>query len=112
LADTARAALLDLIEVNASLGSATGRGADQTTRLARVAERLLAGGAPFQASAREVITARNAVATGKIDEARAALARAAGPIVTIAQRDRIASTPSVPNADRLAGASVVSGGGR
>jgi hypothetical protein len=112
LADTARAALLDLIEVNASLVGATGPAADQTTRLARVAERLLAGGAPFQASARVVITAINAVAIGKIDEARAALARAAGPIVTIAQRDRIASRPLAPNADRLAGASVVSGGGR
>ena len=108
VADTARAALLDLIDVNASLGDAASH-ADLTSRLSRVAERLLAGGVPFQASARDVVAARDAVASGKSDEARAALARAAAPIVTLAQRGRIESAPSAPKAERLAGASVVSG---
>jgi hypothetical protein len=111
LTNTARAALLDLVDISAALGNAA-RQAEMTTRLTRVAERLLAGGAALQPSARDVMAARDAVAAGKNDDARAALARAAAPIVTLAQRDRIESTPSAPNAERLAGASVVSGARR
>jgi len=106
LAETARAALLDLIEINASIGSAA-RQAEIATRLSRVAERLLGGGAPFQASAREVMAARDAVGVGKTDDARASLARAAAPIVNLTQRDRIDSGPSTAKAARVAGASVV-----
>ena len=109
LAGTARGALLDVIDVNASIGQAD-RHADLTSRLSRVAERLLAGGAPLQSAAREVMVARDALAAGKNEDARAALARAATPLVTLAQRDRIEAIRSAPNAERLAGASVVSRG--
>ena len=109
LAGTARAALLDVIDVNASIGKAD-RQTDITSRLSRVAERLLASGAPLQSAAREVMAARDAVAAGNNDDARAALARAATPLVTLAQRDRIDAFRSAPSAERLAGASVVSRG--
>jgi hypothetical protein len=111
LADTARAALLDLIEVNGSIGKVNAQD-EITSRLTRVAERLLAGGEPFQSAAREIMAARDAVAAGKSDAARASLVRAAAPIVTLAQRDRIESTPSASRAERIAGASVVSGARR
>lgn len=111
LADTARVALLDLIEANASIGDAARR-QEMTTRLSHLAERLLAGGAPLQPAARDVMAARDAVAAGKDDQARAALARAAAPIVTLAQRDRIESTSSAAKAARVTGAAVVSGGAR
>ena len=70
----------------------------------------MGGGAPFQASAREVMAARDAVSVGKTDDARAALALAAAPIVKLTQRDRIDSGPSTAKAARVAGASVVNRG--
>jgi hypothetical protein len=111
LAAAARGALLDVIDVNASIGRAD-KQSDVTSRLSHVAERLLAGGAPLQSAAREVMAARDAVAAGRNDDARAALARAAAPLVTLTQRDRIDAVRSAPAAERLAGASVVSRGGR
>jgi len=57
-----------------------------------------------QGAARDVLAARDAVAAGQIDRARASLQRAAGPIVARAQSDRIDAARVPRNASRLAGA--------
>jgi hypothetical protein len=117
----ARAALMDLVAVTRDLAEPAQR---QTvfTALTRLAERILAmspgptrqssGHADLQAAAREVIAARDAVSAGQIETARAALQRAAGPIVSRAQGGRIEAARVPRDAARLAGAAAIGPGGR
>ena len=114
--EAARSALMDLIAVAGALddadADAAGRAGD-TARLSRLAERLLslAGAAPdLQPAARDLLAARDALAAGQIAPARAALQRAAAPLVARAQRGRIDGAVLPRDAARLAGAAAVSRG--
>jgi hypothetical protein len=117
--EAARSALMDLIAVARGLDARgtqergtedpAGR-AGAPARLARLAERILAmadGAADLQPAAREVLAARDALTAGEDLRARAALQRAAAPLVVRAQRGRI-DTRAVPrDPARLAGAAAV-----
>lgn len=107
--EAARSALIDLIAVARALDDPSGR-AGAPASLSRLAERILAmadGAADLQPAAREVLAARDAVTAGDEARARAALQRAATPLVVRAQRGRI-DTRGVPrDAARLAGAAAV-----
>jgi hypothetical protein len=112
-AEAARSALMDLIAVARELDDASRR-SGAATRLSSLAERLLAmaAGAPdLQPAAREVLAAREAATTGQVSVARAALQRAAGPLVAQAQRGRIDGASLARDAARLAGAAAVVPGG-
>jgi hypothetical protein len=107
----ARAALMDLVTATQSLDDPARR-PDAPGTLTRLAERVLSiGDRGVQAAARDVMAARDALAAGQVDKARAALQRAAGPIVTRAQADRIDATRVPRDTSRLAGA-VGRGGSR
>ena len=116
IAESARAALTDLVAIARALETAQ---VDQAGALTRLAERVLAMAAAesaeraanVQASARDVLAARDALSAGRIDEARTALARAAGPIVARAQAGRIDAARLPRDAARLAGAAAAGGGG-
>jgi hypothetical protein len=54
-----------------------------------------------------VLAARDAVAGGQAAAARAALQRAAAPLVALAQRGRIDAAPQRRDAARLAGAAAL-----
>jgi hypothetical protein len=110
--DAARSALMDLIAVAERLDEPASR-ADGQARLSRLAERLLAlsgGAGDLQPAARELLAARDAMAAGQIPSARAALQRAAAPLVARAQRGRIDGSIQPRDAARLAGAAAVSRG--
>lgn len=113
--EAARAALADLMAIARALDDPSRR-AESVSRLERLAERVLASAAPTPASqpaARDILAARDSVSAGDIDKARAALQRAAAPLVARAQRGRIDSAPVGPAAARLAGAAAIApGGGR
>jgi hypothetical protein len=111
--ELARTALMDLIAIARSLDARTDR-AEIASRLERLAEIVLsaAAGAPdLQPAARDVLSARDAVSAAEIDKARAALQRAAGPLVARAQRGRIDGTVVARDAARLAGAAAIAPGG-
>jgi len=118
-ADAARAALLDLTLVAREIDEPSRR-ADAALRLTTLAERLLslprgtgaARQADLQPAVRDVLAARDALPAGRIDVARAALQRAAGPIVARAQAGRIDSTAIPRDPARLAGAAAGPGGSR
>lgn len=114
-ADAARSALMDMIAIARDLDATTAR-ADAIGRLSRLAERILAlaaGAGDLPAAARDLIAARDALTAGQIPAARAALQRAAGPLVARAQRGRIDGAPVARDPARLAGAAaLVKGGGR
>src|SRR5262249_34565814 len=107
--DAARAALLDLAAVARALDDPSRR-ADAAARLTQVAERVLSL-RDMQAPARDLLAARGALAAGQIEPARAALQRAAGPIVARAQNRRIDSAAIPRDAARLAGAAAAGPGG-
>jgi hypothetical protein len=113
--EAARLALMDLIAIARALGDPSAR-AETVSRLERLAERVLAAaaGAPdLQSAAREILAARDGVSAGEIDKARAALQRAAAPLVARAQRGRIDGAVVARDAARLAGAAAIApGGGR
>jgi hypothetical protein len=111
--DAARSALMDLIDVARELDdrATQGRGTeDASARLARLAERILAmaaGAADLQPAARDVLAAREALTAGRDASARAALQRAAAPLVTRAQRGRIEGRGVPRDPARLAGAAAI-----
>ena len=111
--EAARLALRDLIAVARTLeeGGPQGRRTEEASaQLSGLAERILAmaGGAPdLQPAAREVIAARDALSAGQDALARAALQRAAAPLVVRAQRGRIDSGGMRRDPARLAGAAAV-----
>jgi hypothetical protein len=112
--EAARSAMRDLIDVARDLDRASAR-ADAVTRLSQLAERLLAMAAAagdLQPAAREVLAARDALIAGQTPAARAALQRAAGPLVARAQRGRIDASPVARDAARLAGVAAVIPGPR
>jgi hypothetical protein len=113
ITEAARAALTDLIATSAALNDRANDAA-MTAALRGLGERILAaaaGAADLQPAAKEVAAARDALASGQIDAARAALRRAAPPLVTRAQRGRIPGGSVSRDAARLAGAAAVGGGG-
>ena len=110
--EAARSALMDVIESARGLDDVSAR-ADAVARLSRVAERVLAVSArapELQASARDLLAARDAAAAGQVASARSALQRAAGPLVARAQRGRIDAAALVRDIARLAGAAAIGGG--
>jgi hypothetical protein len=113
--EVARTALMDLIAIARALDARAER-AEIAGRLEHLAEKVLsaAAGAPaLQPAARDVLAARDAVSASEVDKARAALERAAGPLVTRAQRGRIDGAVVGRHAARLAGAAAIApGGGR
>jgi hypothetical protein len=110
--ETARAALADLIEVRAAIEDAPRRAGAAVT-LTAVTERLLAAGpiADLQAAARETLAAREALASGALDTAKAALTRAVTPLVRVAQQGRIDGATDRGDASRLTGAAAAGRGG-
>jgi hypothetical protein len=115
----AREALLDLLAVARRIDSpGVDRAADSgevARRLTALAERVLAmaGRSPdLQPAAREILAARDAMAKGQTDAARAALGKAAPPIVSRAQRGRIDAGAISRDAARMAGAAALAGGRR
>jgi hypothetical protein len=107
--DAARAALLDLAAVARGIDDASRR-ADAAVRLTQLAERVLSL-PDMQPAARDLLSARDALAAGQIEQARAALQHAAGPIVARAQTRRIDSAAIPRDAARLAGAAAAGPGG-
>ena len=106
--DAARSALMELIAVTRGLDDETARAA-AVARLSRLAERLLAmagAAADLQPAARDLIAARDALTASQVPAARAALLRAAGPLVARAQRGRIDGHTLGRDAARLAGAAA------
>lgn len=116
----AREALAALLAVARTLGETgtdqPGQRTDIHRRLTALAERVLAmagRSADVEPAAREILAARDAMAKGQVDAARAALGKAAAPLVTRAQRGRIDAGTIGRDAARLAGAAaVVPSGGR
>jgi hypothetical protein len=124
-ADAARAALMDVIAVARDLDVAAARG-DLAARLSRLAERVMAtagaalepplhlaalGDEALAKAARDLLAARDAIAAGQIAVARAALQRAAAPLIARVQRGRIDGSTRPRDAARLAGAAAVAGRG-
>jgi len=113
--EAARTALSDLIAIARALEARSDR-AETMSRLERLAEQVLAAAATapdLQPAARDVLSARDAASAGEIDKARAALRRAAVPLVARAQRGRIDGALVRRDAARLAGAAAIApGGGR
>ena len=113
--EAARTALSDLIAIARALEARSDR-AGTMSRLERLAEQVLAAAATapdLQPAARDVLSAREAVSASEIDKARAALQRAAVPLVARAQRGRIDGALVRRDAARLAGAAAIApGGGR
>jgi hypothetical protein len=111
-AEAARAAVMDVIAVARDLDQPAG-GTVAVDRLSRLAERLLAvaPGAPdLQPAARDVLAARDALTAGDIGRARAALQRAARPLVARAHRGRIDGRAEPRDRARLAGAAALLAG--
>jgi hypothetical protein len=107
--EAARSALMDLIAAARGLDDPSGR-VDAAARLSRLAERILGmagGAADLQPAAREALAARDAVMSGQETFARAALQRAAAPLVIRAQRGRIESRGLPRDPARLAGAAAL-----
>ena len=105
----ARDALLELLDIARDPGRP-----EMQDRLGRLAERVLtidAGAGDLQASAQALVTAREALASGELDKARARLQAAAAPIVARAQRGRIVGGTEPREPARLAGAAALAGGG-
>jgi hypothetical protein len=128
LTESARAALAELLTISAAVGSDRGQtgvrpGADASAAAARqelgstlrdLGERILTASArapDLRPAAADVAAARTAIAEGRIEAARAALRRAAAPLVKRAQQGRIESTPVPRDAARLAGAAALGRGG-
>ena len=112
--EVARTALMDLIAIAHALDAPAER-AEIASRLERLAESMLSAAAAtpaLQPAARDVLAARDAVSASEIDKARAALQRAAGPLVARAQRGRIDGAVVGRHAARLAGAAAIAPGGR
>ncbi len=111
LAETARAALADLASLDAGFVDSAQRDA-VAARLTEIAERLLSGPAraDLQPVVRELIASREAFIAGRLDQARAALRRAAAPLVSHAQRGRIDGDTRSRDLTRLSGAATRSGG--
>ena len=120
--ETARAALAQLVGSGLSL-SEPGSGADPgfglpanfAQNLRDLSERLLTvpGRAPdLQRAAKDIDAAREAIAAGRVDVAREALRRAAGPLVKRAQQGRTEVPTVSPDAVRLAGAAAIGRGGQ
>ena len=108
-AEAARSALLDLAAVARSLEAGSGK---PETTLDRIAERLLAAPNPeLQAAARDILAARTSLSSGRADQARASLNKAATVLVKHAQRGRIDGASIPADAARLAGAAAIAGGG-
>ena len=111
--EAARGALTDLVAVSAALDGSGDR-AMLDRALLGLGERLLAAAAAapdLQGAAREVAAARDALASGRLDAAREALRRAAGPLVARAQHGRLEGSRVPGDASRLAGAAAVAGRG-
>jgi hypothetical protein len=110
LAETARAALADLVNVNTALADPAQR-ETVAARLSGIAERLLSGSPPAELHpvVRELMGSRDALIAGRLDEARAALRRAAAPLVGHAQRGRIDGDTRSRDLMRLSGAATRSG---
>jgi hypothetical protein len=109
--DAARSALMDLIAVTRGLDDPSRR-ADLVARLSRLAERVLAiagSAGDLRSAARDLLSARDALADGRTAAARAALQRAADPLVARGQRGRIDGSPLTRDPARLAGAAAVEG---
>ena len=111
--EASRNALTDVIAIARSLDAQPDR-AETAGRLQRLAEQVLAAAASapdLQPAAREVLAARDALSGNEIDKARAALQRAAGPLVVRAQHGRIDGAMVPRDAARLAGAAAIAPGG-
>jgi hypothetical protein len=112
--DAARSALMELIAVTRSLDDEAARPA-VVARLSRLTERLLAmagDAGDLQPAARELLAARDALAARQVAPARAALQRAAVPLVARAQRGRMDGHALPRDAARLAGAAATDHGER
>jgi hypothetical protein len=110
----ARDALVELLAVARSIDPARrqqpAEQADIGKRLTELAERILAmagRSADLQPAAREILAARDAMGRGEVDAALMALGKAAGPIVTRAQRGRLETGNIGRNAARMAGAAAL-----
>jgi hypothetical protein len=104
-ADAARAALMELTAIARELDRSPGQ-ADLASRVSRLAERVLATDVA-RSAASDLVAARDAVAAGQTASARAALQRAAAPLVALAQRGRLDATTRARDAARLAGAAAI-----
>ena len=107
--EAARSALMDLIAAARALDDPSGR-ADAPASLARLAERILTmagGAADLQTAARDVSAARDRLMAGDIALARAAVRRAAAPLVVRAQHGRIETRGLPADPSRLAGAAAL-----
>jgi hypothetical protein len=113
--ESARAALADLIAVSSALGSdARSERATLIRTLQELGERVLTAAArapELHPSAKEIDTARTALAAGQTATARDALRRAVGPLLARAQQGRIESSTVSPDAARLADAAAIGRGG-
>lgn len=109
-AEAARSALADVVRASAAMDDGSQRSA-AVGALTAAAERMLAAGPDLQSAARDVIAARDAVAQGRIDVARAALSRAAGPLIVVARRGGVDGSSTNRAAQRLSGAAAIAGGG-
>lgn len=106
--DAARSALMELIAVTRSLDDEAARAA-VVARLSRLTERVLAlagDAGDLQPAARDLLAARDALAASQMASARAALQRAAVPLVARAQRGRMDGHALPRDAARLAGAAA------
>lgn len=113
ITEAARDALAGLVAAGAALDQGGDR-ARLDALLLGLGERILAaaaGAADLQPAARDVASAREALAAGRIDTAREALRRAAAPLVARAQHGRIPGSTLPRDASRLAGAAAVAGRG-
>ena len=115
----ARAALVDLLAVARAIDQARTDqpldADDAARRLTGLAEGILAmaaRSADLQPAARDILAAREALAKGQTEAARAALRKAAAPLVTRAQRGRIDAGTIGRDAARLSGAAALARGGR
>jgi hypothetical protein len=100
---------MDLIAAARALEDPSGR-AGVSASLARLAERILTmagGAADLQTAAREVGAARDRLMAGEVALARAAVQRAASPLVARAQRGRIETRGLAADPSRLAGAAAL-----
>jgi hypothetical protein len=107
--EAARSTLTGLVAAARALEDPSQR-AGAAAALTDLPERILAiegGAADLQAAAREVMTARVAVAAGQDTAARAALQRAGISLVARAQRGRIETRAIQRDRARLAGAAAV-----
>jgi hypothetical protein len=118
--NAAEEALADLIRLSGRVSEGVTSQREDARRqaadgLSTLAERILRidpASADVQLASRQVLSARDALLSGRQSDARAALSACAAPIVARAQRGRLTAMPRSPELDRLTGRLAVEEGRR